>query len=158
MSFKRKQVSETSWMLFEDNKPFGFLREEDGKLKLMVGSESFNFASHSEMESQFGRIIDVEVTSKEVIEINGFPARHPGAVAVAHDKYPTYNIGGNALFVAGYFALKFSNANYQVVHGPKLSTVESNTIIGPFKTRLEALREVNIHNRRLENDKELQSG
>lgn len=158
MSFKRKQISDTSWMIFEDSKPFGFLREEDGKLKLMVGSESFVFATHSEMESQFGRIIDIENQVKELKEINGYPARHAGAIAVEHEKYPVYNIGGNTLFVAGYFALKFTNANYQVVHGPKLSTVEANTIIGPFKTRLEALREVNIHNRRLENDKELQSG
>ncbi len=158
MSFKRKQISETSWMIFEDSKPFGFLREENGLLKLMVGSESFEFASHDEMTAQFGRIIDIENQTKEVKEINGYPARHAGAIAVEHEKYPVYNVGGNVLFVAGYFALKFTNSNYQVVHGPKLSTIEANDIIGPFKSRLEALREVNIHNRRLENDKELHAG
>ena len=153
--FKRKQISEKSWMIFEGVRPFGFLRQEGDILELMVETEKFEFKDISEFEKTFGKIKDIKHQNKDTIEINGFPARHPGATPIKDSELPAYNTGGNIIFVAGFFALKFENAKaWQVVHGPKLKTLEQNTHIGPFKTRLEALREVNMENRKLENVEE----
>lgn len=162
MLFKRKQITANTWMILDDTKPFGFLRKVDEPFKevyyqLLVQNESFIFATYKEIEDQFGKIVDIEPPKKDHVDVKGFPARHKGAIAVDHPSLPVYSVGGNVRFVAGYFALRFNNAKgYQVVHGPKLSTVEGNEIIGPFKTRLEALGEVNIYNRRLENEKNTQ--
>jgi len=153
--FKRKQISEFSWMIFEDGKPFGFLRENGAVLELLVSNERFEFSSYEELTKMFGKIVDVEVGTKELTDIKGFPARHPGAEAIPHATLPKYSVGGNTVYVAGYFALKFTKAKaWQVVHSPKLATIEANEIVGPFKTRLEALREVNVANRRIENEKD----
>lgn len=153
--FKRKQVSNTSWIILEGNKPFGFLKATDDLLTFMVGTEKFVFSSHKELEQHFGKIIDIEPTTNETAVIKGFPSRHKGTIQeVPNDKYPTYNTGGNVVFVAGFFALKFSNSKiWQVVHSPKLATIELNTAIGPFKTRLEALNEVSMNNRKIEDEK-----
>lgn len=152
---KRKQISETSWMIYDGIRPFGFLRKIGAGYMLMVGEEKFDFTSHDDFEKMFGKIKDIEHQNNDDVEINGFPARHPGANVVEHDDLPLYNTGGNVVFVAGFFALKFDNSkSWQVVHGPKHKTLEANSFVGPFKTRLEALREVNIENRKLENVEE----
>ena len=142
-------------MIFDGVQPFGFLRKIGAGFQLMVNDETFNFAHESEFEAMFGKVKDIEHQNTEVIEINGFPARQTGAVPMEHNELPLYNIGGNVVFVAGFFALKFDNSkSWQVVHGPKHKTLEDNSYVGPFKTRLEALREVNMENRKLENGEE----
>lgn len=143
--FTKKQITENSWLISDTIKPFGFLHKRGDAYQLLVEGEKFEFESYEAVEKQFGKLVEVEKKFK-VKDIKGFQPRHTNAEPIEHDTLPLYSSGGNTVFIAGYFALKFENSSWQVVFGPKQKTITDNESIGPFKTRLEALHEVNIKN------------
>ena len=103
-----------------------------------------HFLTFKELELKLGGNLVLEEVEKtaelEVGEVEGFPIKHNSAFEITNEKYPSYvkTSGSNNRFAAGYYGILF-NYGWVTSYCPKVTTLNDNEWIGPFKTRLEML-------------------
>ena len=152
----KKQITETSWLVTKDSSPFGYIRVEGERHILTthdhLGVKQHEYDSYKNLEVEWGKIKTVVNKSKAKAEVNGFPSKHDKAnplVVEGAEDLPTYTAAGKAVFVAGFVAIKYvETKSWQVGNCVKLVTLQGNTYIGPFKSRLEAMHHVKEENRK----------
>ena len=153
--FKR-MITDKSWFISNSNEIIGLLFDLDKLFLFITVEEISEYSSYDEVEQSLGRLKEIKhkPTILKYEKIGDYLARHSDIVQVEHDELPLYTEHGkNAVYAAGYYALKFDGSKFfQVLHGPKLITLEKYKYYGPFITRLEALQEMKIQNKRLEDE------
>lgn len=84
------------------------------------------------------------VKSNSITQINGYPVQHENACeletkeinGILIETYKT-KIGSRKTYAAGHFGLKFKSGLVLTLC-PKVSTIQENGFIGPFRTELDA--------------------
>ena len=118
------------------------LTAKNGELQSIGKLDKKTFKDFAELELFIGSKIEVEQTEEESIDeignIDGYPVKHLGAVEVKHESLPAYrrSTTSNTLYSAGYYGVKFPNG-WVTSYCPKMSTLNENEFLGPFKTKLE---------------------
>lgn len=153
MTTEVKPLGETSWIVYNDNGAQGLLLSVDDQWVFTTIEDTqiypdWGFLGEYKMRPANATVENIEQS------INGYPCRHanPSQEGVNNTNgWPEYHTGGHMLFVAGWWVLQF-NSQPTLALCPKLSTVEKNQGLGPFKTRLEAQQEIRIMNRKDQQD------
>lgn len=149
MSTRLKLITETSWLVIgdTDDNRIGLLSEIQNQYVLMVKGEKQKFISRKEVndffeEDIFNNIIEPVLAIKEKKDyfINGYPVDYdnPHEVIIKGNALPLYskNATSETVFAAGYYCLGFKR-NWMPALCPKLSTLNTYSYSGPFKTELE---------------------
>ena len=147
MILQKKQITEHSWLFYKDSVPIAILTLNNKVYTLLLDKEKHIFNNHQEIEDLFGVVEDLP-SSYTTKDIDGFTIRHTSATDITYkDKIPVYKAGGTIYFAAGYYVSKTKGKQkFSVVFCPKYSIlVDKDTEFkGPFKSKLEALREIKL--------------
>ena len=149
MSVKLKSITETSWLVLGDTDDIriGLLTEIRNQYVLMVQGEKQQFVNRKEVnkffeEDVFKNVVDpvVETEIKKDYFINGYPVDFdsPHEVIIKGNKLPLFSkkASSDVYYSAGYYCLDFPR-NTMPAYCPKLSTLQTYSYQGPFKTELE---------------------
>lgn len=149
MSVKLKPITETSWLVLGDTDDVrvGLLTKIKEEYTLMVKGEKQKFLDKKAVnkyfnENVFDNVIAVveEAEENKTYYINGFPVDfdNPHEVILKGTKLPLFSkkSTSDVYYSAGYYCLNFPK-NWMPAYCPKLSTLETYTYAGPFKTEME---------------------
>ena len=153
MSVKLKSITDKSWLVINDidSDRVGLLTEIRNQYVLMVAGAKKQFLDRKEVktyfnEDVFGTILEKEDdTIKKDFFINGYPVDFdsPNEVIIKGNKLPLFSkkATSEVYYSAGYFCLEFPR-NTMPAYCPKLSTLQSYTYAGPFKSEFEMKAEL----------------
>lgn len=142
--FKLKPVTDTSWILLQNGQRLAMIIADETGYKAIGTIPIKHFSSLEDMAIKLDGHIEIEEPEKaselEISEVAGFPIKHPSAFDIVIDKYPSYSktIKSTNRFAAGYYGILF-NYGWVSSYCPKVTTLNENEWIGPFRTRLEML-------------------
>lgn len=146
---KVKYLTETAWLLQTKTGCYdGILIKTpvDDQWSFLTAEHEQKFVNFGQVTKQFGKLnLEKPNTEETINEVNGFPVKHSVVITVENTSLPIYSKGGDTKYVAGYFGIKY--IKWAPSFCPKLSTLEQYEYIGPFKTRLEMLNEINLKNK-----------
>jgi hypothetical protein len=146
---KLKPITETSWLVLSDtDERVGLLTSSiKDRYTLMVKNVKKNFTSKQEVndyfeEDVFSQVIEIEKEEdvKKDYFIKGFPVDFdsPFEICIPGNSLPLFSkkASSDILYSAGYYCLNFPK-NWMPAYCPKLSTLQTYTYLGPFKTEKE---------------------
>lgn len=164
MSIKLKPITETAWLVLGDTDEIriGLLTEIRNQYVLMIKGVKQQFINRKEVnkffnEDVFENVVEpiVEENVKKDYFINGYPVDFdgPNEVLIKGNRLPLFSkkATSEVYYSAGYYCLDFPR-NSMPAFCPKLSTLETYTYAGPFKTELEMRSEL-TKRRKLRNAK-----
>lgn len=146
---KIKKMTSNSWMIRDNvGEIQGILVKLLDEKYLVLSNDGKNYYDDIQsIENIYGKFKEEKnKKSKEITHINGYPIKHTTANVISENP-PLYKKTGNAIFIAGYWGVKFKNG-WTGVYCPKQSTIEQNESVGPFKQRLEMLNHITTLNNR----------
>ena len=151
IEYKLKPITDTSWILQHNGIRQAMVISTDTGLNLIGGDfEHKHFTNINDMITKLKCKIIFEENEKpidpEIGDVYGYPIKHNSAynTTMQHTnnspEFPTYTKTENSdnKFAAGYYGVLF-NHGWVASYCPKISTLEENIWIGPFRTRLEML-------------------
>jgi hypothetical protein len=146
---KLKAITETSWLVLGDTDDVrvGLLTEIQNNYVLMAQGQKTKFLSRKDVntffkENVFDNVVESAPTEtvKKDYFINGYPVDFdsPNEVILKGNTLPLFSkkATSEVYYSAGYYCLHFPK-NWMPAFCPKLSTLETYTFAGPFKTELE---------------------
>lgn len=148
MSTKLKPITDTSWLVLGDTDDIkvGLLTKVRDQYTLMLKGIKKQFISQADVneffrENVFDNIVEKETAiKKKNFYVNGFPVEfeNPNEVLLAGNDLPLFSKkeSSEVYYSAGYYCLDFPK-NWMPAFCPKLSTLETYTYAGPFKTEME---------------------
>lgn len=144
INWQLKDLTETSWILSKDGTKTALVVATAEGIKVIGQIEKKLFASADELGEYLGGDITVESREvdnddgDEIGQVNGYPIKHKAAFDIVEGDIVTYARAANskARFAAGYYALEFGHG-WTASYCPRLQTLEDNTYIGPYRTKLE---------------------
>ena len=144
------QLTPNSWLMNSDTGMIGLLCKKDQQYKIYSPTEIQSFDDHNSLLKHYKNLKFIEeresVNKQKTEYINGYPVKHHDIVVMDDGNIPLYTKGGNAVYCAGYWAVKFNNGWTQCFC-PKATTMTENECEGPFKTKLEMLSRISVLNK-----------
>jgi hypothetical protein len=146
MTYILKPVTENSWILQKDGVRLAIITRKDDQLSALgkLGRNKFNDIKDLSGFLQANVRVEekIEDDDSEVLgDIKGYPVKHQAVIPVVDfDTLPVYK-RGKVPHSAGYYGIRFKNG-WVTSFCPKLSTLEENEYIGPFRTKLEMLNSI----------------
>ena len=142
IDFKLKPVTETSWILHSGGIRLAMLVTSGTGFKAIGQLDKKEFASMDDLADHLGGKVTFEEpeteNEPEVSDISGYPIKHGAAFDITEDRYPSYAKveSSSNRFAAGYYGVLFTHG-WVTSYCPKITTLEENHWIGPFRTKLE---------------------
>ena len=151
---KAKTIVENKfWILEEDNGDrIGTVSVKNNVVTAIIRDKSQVFSNLEELSSRY----DISFTKKAKPaksnvsnEVYDFPTAHTPHNALWHveRKLPIYTktAKSNSYHCAGYYIIKFEHG-WVKSFSPKLITLQRYPFKGPFKTKLEMMEQLRLHN------------
>lgn len=142
IEFKLKPVTETSWILHSSGVRLAMIVANGSGFRAIGQIEKKEFDNLEDLSKHLGGPVEFEEVEQEAepeaSDVNGYPIKHSTSFDVKEDKYPSYSkVAGSSLrFAAGYYGVLFAHG-WVTSYCPKITTLEENKWIGPFRTKLE---------------------
>lgn len=144
ITWQLKDLTENSWVLSKDGTRTALVVATPDGIKVIGNIGQKLFASADELGTYLGGEIIVESRESdsedgdEVGEVNGYPIKHKAAFDITEGDIVTYAKAAKSKtrFAAGYYALEFGHG-WTASYCPRYQTLEDNTFIGPYRTKLE---------------------
>lgn len=148
MSINLKPITETSWLVLGDTDEtrIGLLTEIRNQYVLMAQGQKTQFINRKEVNKFFKEdvfknvVVQTADVTKKDFYINGFPVDfdNPHEVIIKGNSLPLFGKKqtSDVYYSAGYYCLQFPK-NWMPAYCPKLSTLETYTFAGPFKSEME---------------------
>lgn len=144
LDFKLKPVTDTSWILYQNGNRLAMIIANNQGYTVIGNLPLKNFITLDELGRTLGGKVTIEDVhlnqEKEIGNVHGYPIKHDTAVDVALNDYPSYakSEGSSSRFAAGYYGILFNHGWVQS-YCPKISTIDDNEWIGPYRTKFELL-------------------
>lgn len=148
----KKQITDRTYLLNENGIPCGIVNIFDDKIVFMNNEDRLELPGWDALEEYFGKISEQKTIVKQQLYVKDFPIKsnHEIAAVIDDPDLPLYtNIENGVVFIAGFWAIKtVNNRMWQRVQSPKLTTVENNEALGPYKTRMEVEHVISQKNKK----------
>lgn len=133
---KAKPVSDTFWILQQNNKKVGQVILDHQGYAVSINGEQGRFKHKSDLNMI--EFIKRPEYNKELFEVHGFPTEtvaYNGVWSLIH-KLPLFTLEANSksLYAAGWYEIKYNNKKRNEFC-PKLITLERHRYTGPFDSR-----------------------
>lgn len=145
--YKLKPITENSWILHTNGNKLGMLIQNANGYKVIGSLDRKAFDNLEDLSQFLGGKITVEDVEQEqeseISDVDGYPIKHPMAYDIQLETYPSYTKveHSSTRYAAGYYGVQFPNG-WVSSYCPKITTLEDNKWIGPFRTRLEMLNAI----------------
>lgn len=139
------QLTSNSWLMRAGSQSSGLLFKTLTNYLYMSPTARLEFADMDAVAKKFGKIkLEDLKAEEEISSIRGYPVKHQG-ITIVSEEPPLYTKGGQTVFAAGYWGLKFTTGWTQA-YCPKQETCTKYESIGPFRNRLEMLNSLTTLN------------
>lgn len=150
---KAKAIIENKfWILEEeDGKRVGTISLKNNKVTAVIGNQNLMFSNIEELCTKYNVTFakKFKQAKETTTEVYDFPTAHMPYNALWHveRKLPIYTktIKSNSYHCAGYYIVKFDHG-WVKSFCPKLITLQRNDYHGPYKTKLEMMEQLRLHN------------
>jgi hypothetical protein len=154
MTYELKEMTATSWILQNNGVRVAVITETENGLNAIGKLDRKIFGDLNDLAKFLGSNIEIVKPTEDdhgdvFGDICGYPVKHqPVAPSEDHETLPVYK-RGKVSHSAGYYGIRFKNG-WVTSFCPKLSTLEENEYVGPFRTRLEMLNSISQKKREIE--------
>ena len=152
--YKLKPITDTSWILMDNGTRLAMIISDGSGYKAIGQLERKQFSGLDDLSRFLKGTVSIEETEKEsepeVGHVEGYPIKHSTAHDIEVKGYPSYakNSGSASRFAAGYYGVLF-NHGWVTSYCPRTSTLDDNTWIGPFRSKLEMLNAISAKKREM---------
>ncbi len=141
------KVTENSWLVRASTQNMsGLLQKKNDDIYFLTTTHSEKFDNFNDFEDSYGKIkiVDKSISNEDIIvEINGYTVKHKDVIIIDDGDIPLYKKTetSDIVYAAGYWLVEFASGWVKVLC-PKTTTLTENEFKGPYKTNLEAAKEL----------------
>lgn len=139
MILAKSVIKDKFWILEENAKRVGMMNLKDDNYIINLKKADIVAHDKGELKTLGIEFILRDFTQGGHLEVMGFPTDQEEVFNVQELKgYPcfTKKAQSKSIHAAGWYGLKFKNG-WVAVLCPRLSTLDNNTNLGPFKTKMD---------------------
>lgn len=139
MILAKSVIKDRFWILEENAKRVGMMNFKDDNYIINLRKTDIVARDKTELKTLGIEFILRDFTQGGHLEVRGFPTDQEEVFNVRELKgYPcfTKKVQSKSIHAAGWYGLKFKNG-WVAVLCPRLSTLDNNTNLGPFKTKMD---------------------
>lgn len=139
MILAKSVIKDKFWILEENAKRVGMMNFKDDNYVINLKKKELVAHGKADLEKLGIEFILRDFTQGGNLEVMGFPTDQEELFNVQTLKgYPcfTKKAQSKSIHAAGWYGLKFKNG-WVTVLCPRLSTLENNTHVGPYKTKMD---------------------
>jgi hypothetical protein len=139
MILAKSVIKDKFWILEENAKRVGMMNFKDDNYTITLRRK--DYVAHDSVElKQLGiEFVKRDYTHGGHLEVMGYPTDQEEVFNVKDmDGFPTFTkkATSKSTHVAGWYGLKFKNG-WVCSLCPRLTTVQTNTFVGPYKTKMD---------------------
>ena len=139
MILAKSVIKDKFWILEENAKRVGMMNFKDNNYTINLKREDFVAQNKDDLKNIGIEFVIRDLTHGGHLEVMGYPTDQEEVFNVKElDGFPTFTkkAASKSTHVAGWYGLKFKNG-WCTSLCPRLSTVKTNTFVGPFKTKMD---------------------
>lgn len=153
MAIEAKQLTTNSWIVSNSGNNVGYIYHDNDQFNILTLSEKHVEPTLAAAKKYFGgRVKELplskalsSIEEQAVSEISGYPVKHDNITIIRAECPPIYS-RVNSVYVAGYWAIKYSDI-WVSVYCPLESTTHTYSCEGPFKTKMEMKSCISTNNK-----------
>ena len=139
MILAKSVIKDKFWILEENAKRIGLMNFTGEKYTININRKDYEAVDDKDLKELGIEFVKRDLTHGGHLEVMGYPTDREEVFSVKEiDGYPTFTkkLESKSTHVAGWYGLKFKNG-WVASLCPRLSTIKSNTHVGPFKTKID---------------------
>ena len=139
MILAKSVIKDKFWILEENAKRVGMMNFKDNNYTINLKRKDLVAQSQDELKTMGIEFVVRDLTHGGHLEVMGYPTDQEEVFNVKEiDGFPTFTKKAlsKSTHVAGWYGLRFKNG-WCTSLCPRLSTVKTNTFVGPFKTKMD---------------------
>jgi hypothetical protein len=139
MILAKSVIKDKFWILEENAKRVGMMNFKDNNYTINLKRKDLIAQSQDELKTMGIEFVVRDLTHGGHLEVMGYPTDQEEVFNVKEiDGFPTFTKKAlsKSTHVAGWYGLRFKNG-WCTSLCPRLSTVKTNTFVGPFKTKMD---------------------
>jgi hypothetical protein len=139
MILAKSVIKDKFWILEENAKRVGMMNFKDNNYTINLKRKDLVAHDEDELKNMGIEFVVRDLTHGGHLEVMGYPTDQEEVFNVKEiDGFPTFTkkAASKSTHVAGWYGLKFKNG-WCASLCPRLSTVKTNTYVGPFKTKMD---------------------
>jgi hypothetical protein len=139
MILAKSVIKDKFWILEENAKRVGMMNFKDNNYTINLKRKDLIAKSEDDLKTMGIEFVIRDLTHGGHLEVMGYPTDQEEVFNVKEiDGFPTFTkkAASKSTHVAGWYGLKFKNG-WCTSLCPRLSTVKTNTFVGPFKTKMD---------------------
>ena len=139
MILAKSVIKDKFWILEENAKRVGMMNFKDNNYTINLKRKDLIAKSEDDLKTMGIEFVIRDLTHGGHLEVMGYPTDQEEVFNVKEiDGFPTFTKKAlsKSTHVAGWYGLRFKNG-WCTSLCPRLSTVKTNTFVGPFKTKMD---------------------
>ena len=139
MILAKSVIKDKFWILEENAKRVGMMNFKDNNYSINLKRKDFIVQDEHELKDMGIEFVVRDLTHGGHLEVLGYPTDQEEVFNVKEiDGFPTFTkkSTSKSTHVAGWYGLRFKNG-WCTSLCPRLSTIKTNTFVGPFKTKMD---------------------
>jgi hypothetical protein len=139
MILAKSVIKDKFWILEENAKRVGMMNFKDDNYVINLNRKDYVAHDDKELKTLGIEFIRRDFMHGGHLEVMGYPTDQEEVYNVMEqDGFPTFTkkAASKSTHVAGWYGLKFKNG-WVCSLCPRLSTVKTNTYVGPYKTKMD---------------------
>lgn len=139
MILAKSVIKDKFWILEENAQRVGMMNFKDNSYSINLRRKDYTVKDSKELKQLGIEFVVRDLKHGGHLEVLGYPTDQEEVFNVKEiDGYPTFTkkAASKSTHVAGWYGLKFKNG-WVCVLCPRLSTVKTNTHVGPYKTKMD---------------------
>jgi len=139
MILAKSVIKDKFWILEENAKRVGMMNFKDNNYTINLKRKDLIAKSEDDLKTMGIEFVIRDLTHGGHLEVMGYPTDQEEVFNVKEiDGFPTFTKKAlsKSTHVAGWYGLRFKNG-WCTSLCPRLTTVKTNTFVGPFKTKMD---------------------
>ncbi len=139
MILAKSVIKDKFWILEENAKRVGMMNFKDDNYVITLRRKDYVAQDSKDLKKLGIEFVKRDYSHGGHLEVMGYPTDQEEVFNVKEiDGFPTFTkkAASKSTHVAGWYGLKFKNG-WVCSLCPRLSTVKTNTYVGPYKTKMD---------------------
>ena len=139
MILAKSVIKDKFWILEENAQRVGMMNFKDDNYVINLRRKDYVAHDNKELKKLGIEFVKRDLTHGGHLEVMGYPTDQEEVYNVKEiNQFPTFTkkAESKSIHVAGWYGIKFKNG-WVATLCPRLTTVEHNTYLGPFKTKMD---------------------
>lgn len=139
MILAKSVIKDKFWILEENAQRVGMMNFKDDNYVINLRRKDYIAHDSKELKKLGIEFVKRDLAHGGHLEVMGYPTDQEEVFNVKElDGFPTFTkkSSSKSVHVAGWYGIRFKNG-WVATLCPRLTTVKTNTVLGPFKTKMD---------------------